>query len=128
MGGAARGQAGQMNLTQTAFGHPFIRWNDFLLEADVYKLDGQPMYVHIICPRCHNALKIDEDHKAIFYERHRAPKFAPFLAEQGIMDHGGSLSIEPFECTWELGPDRQHFGIGLCRWRVAIDNNIAKDV
>lgn len=128
MGGSVRGQAGQMNLTQTALGHPFIRWRDFLLVADVYKIAGQPMYVHIICPRCLNALKIGEDHKAISYEPDRPPKIAPFLANAAVVNYDGSLSVEAFECTWELGPERRNFGTGLCRWRVAIDDNIAKDI
>ena len=40
------------------------------------------------------------------------------------------LSVEPFECTWEMGErqgERIHFGLSLCRWRVGIQNNVAKD-
>ncbi len=128
MGGAARGRAGQMNLTETALGHPYVRYKDQLLELDVYKIAGAPMYIHIICPRCHNASKIQEDNKAFSYEPTRIPKILPFLLSVGVgAPHGGSLSVEKFECSWELGPERQEFGVGLCRWRVGIDNNVAKD-
>jgi len=106
-----------IRMTKQAKGHPKIRYKDFLLEADVYDLAGEPLWVHLICPRCHHALKISADKKSIDYDRAVTPEL------------GGRLSVEPFMCTWELPEGRrQEFGIGLCRWRVAIDNNVAKDV
>lgn len=107
-----------MRLTKTAKGHPQIRYRDMLIEADVYAFDGEPVKVHLICPRCRNALSISSDKKSLEYD-----------PRQNV-EIGGRLDVETFECTWELpeANDRKmEFGLGLCRWRVAIDNNIARD-
>jgi hypothetical protein len=111
-----RGMAQEMRLTQTAMGHPLIRYGDHIIEADVYKIADEPMMVHLICPRCRNAIRITEDRKEIDYD-----------PNAGDPRQGGRLSIEPFECTWELSAERQNFGVGLCRWRVGIQDNVAKD-
>jgi hypothetical protein len=112
------GLAGGMNLTATALGHPTIRYGEFILTADVYAPPGAPKYLHLICPRCRNALRITEDRKAMEYDPTRDT------------DRGGRLDVEAFQCTWEL-PEANgrkiEFGMGLCRWTVAIDRNIARD-
>lgn len=111
-GDPKHGMSSTMNLTKTALGRPFVRYKDRISEADVYEMQGQLM-VHMFCPRCGNTLRITSDRKRIDYDR-----------------EANLLSVEPFECTWELDTDsrRMEFGLGLCRWRVAIDRNIAKDV
>lgn len=101
------------DLTSNALGHPKIRYRDLVIEADVYAMPGAPMHVHIICPRCRNALRIPADRKRIEYD-----------PAAGAPTDGGRLSIETFECTWEAGAER---GSGLCRWRVAVDDNVARD-
>lgn len=116
MGTGLLGQQASVNLTKTALGHPKIRYRDVVIEADVYALPGEPMHVHILCPKCRNALRIPADRKRIEYD----PKGGP-------PQDGGRISIETFECTWEVSADRQQFGVGLCRWRVAVENNIARD-
>lgn len=114
------GIASTVNLTKTAKGHPKIRYKDFLITADVYELAGEPMKIHLICPRCRHALWIRADRKHIDYD------------VTADVDNGGRLSVEPFMCTWELdaepGARRMEFGLSLCKWRVAIDNNVARDV
>ncbi len=100
------------DVTKTAIGHPLIRWKDFVLEADVYKV-GENLAVNIFCPRCRNSLWIKSENKQMEYD--------PVT---------NTLSVEPFMCTWEiqeeiLGNSRQ-FGMSLCRWNVGIDKNIAK--
>lgn len=127
-----RGVASTMRLDRTALGHPKIAYKDFLLEADVYALPDAPMYVHIICPLCRNALRITQDNKAIDYDPKRVPKIVTHLRNCGIEDMphwGGTLSVERFECTWESDPEiRRQFGLARCNWRVEIENNIARDV
>jgi hypothetical protein len=106
------GKSATINITQNSIGRTPVRYKDFLLECDVYKV-GDELMVHLYCPRCRNALRVSSDRKSIDY------------------DHVENvLSIEPFECTWELGDregERMGFGIGLCRWRVGISKGVAKD-
>jgi hypothetical protein len=104
------GRMSSMRLTQIALGHPLIRYKDRVIEADVYEIHGRLM-VHLICPRCLNALKITDDRKKMEYS----------VTENRI-------SIEAFGCTWEMNDDRRmEFGVGLCRWRVGVTNNVARD-
>ena len=79
------------------------------IECDVYQRDDG-LAVHTICPRCLGAQWIDGRRKAI--------EFDPELA---------SLHIEPFECTWELGPERREFGLSLCRCRIAYSGHEIRD-
>lgn len=131
-GTGLRGAASTMRLDRTALGHPKIVYKDFLLEADIYALPDAPMYAHIICPLCRNALRITQDNKTFTYDPKVAPKIAAMLRNCGVQDGpywGGSLSVERFECTWESEPERRRdFGLAVCNWRVEIDNNIARDV
>ena len=114
-----------------------VVYKDAFMTVDVYLLDGQAPEVHLICPRCHKASRIAGDRKAIDFEPARAnPAWSdiaatgdPVLAETGRM---GRLSIEPFECAWEIGGDQHvaggvHTGVSLCRLQLAIDNSRARD-
>lgn len=105
-----------VSLSQSAIAHPIVRYKEFVLELDVYKTPDEPMYVHLICPRCHNMLTISAKRKRM-------------ELRDGGERKGGIISIEPFECTWEMEPNgrRVGFGLGLCRLKLAIDENIAKD-
>lgn len=97
-----------------------VTYKDFVLTVDVYRHPGEPAQVHLICPRCRHQLRVTADRKAIDFE------------PTDNVAAGGRLSIEPFECTWEMGNDEHHqgalfAGTTLCRWKVGITNNIAKD-
>jgi len=103
-----------------------VRYKDKLLEVDVYAFPGVPMKLVLLCPRCGNALNIESDKKQMQLE-----KIAP--QRVGEFTNMAKLSVEPFECTWELPDAGVHVpglvsaGTSLCRWRVGISNNIAKD-
>lgn len=110
---AGTGQVGKsatIGLNKSAVAKPLIRYKDFVIEADLYNMDGEFM-VHLYCPKCRNALSIKGSQKKIDYST------------------SDGLSVEPFMCTWELDPEgrRMEFGLGLCRWKVGISNNIARD-
>ena len=109
------GLAVDLDLTKTALGKPMVRYKDRIMQAEVYPSpDKKGLMVHIHCPRCTHVNVIRTERKHIEYD-----------------PETNDLSIEPYECTWELGDrdnERIAFGIGLCRLRIAIDHNIAKDV
>jgi hypothetical protein len=95
-----------------------VRYKDFLLEVDVYELPNTPTKVVLLCPKCRNALQITADRKRIDFDKSELTQF------------GGRLNIEKFQCAWESAETegrRVQFGLGLCGWKVAIENNIAKD-
>jgi hypothetical protein len=110
------GHESKLDFTKSALGHPLIRWRDKVIEADVY-LDGEELVVHIICPKCStpdvpHGLHIRASQKGVEYDAKT-----------------NTLSVEPFTCSWELPEGRrQEFGIGMCKWRVAIDKNFAREV
>lgn len=103
------GYSSTVGLNKTAIGNPQIRYKDFVLTVDVYKMDNQ-MMIHLYCPRCRNALRITSERKQIDFSN-------------------GKLSVEPFKCTWELESEgrRMEFGLGLCSWQVGIHENVARD-
>lgn len=107
------------------------RSGDFVLTVDVYAIPGEPLQIHFICPRCHKQGRITEEAKAI--------SWSP--TEQRVLElpdgqrtrTGGLLSVEAFECTWELGneahtPGIRAGGLTLCRQRMVIDHNVARDI
>lgn len=113
-----------------------VLYKDMYLTADVYAIPGQPITVHLICPRCHKPLQITGDRKHIDFDprgrRVTAEAMASGKPEIAALAESGELSIEPFECTWELGDETHQPGIvqsgtSLCRLRIAIDRNRAKD-
>ena len=132
-GAPLRGMAPSYRLTQTAIGHPMIFWRDLVLEADVYALHGQPLQLHLICPQCRNALIIRQGNKVISYDPKAAVPAPPGWTHADVRQAlpnglGGLLSVELFACTWEIdGGLRRSFGLARCGWRVAIDNNVARD-
>ena len=127
------GKSSTMRLDKAALGHPLIRYRDRVIEADVYPfLDGdndpaadrQRLEVILICPCCENQLRVTSDRKAIEW----APGL-PEIDDAGQVIVRGVISIEPFQCTWEKDGKAAVTGHGenLCRWRVGIDKNIARD-
>ena len=107
------GLSSDMNLTNSAFAKPQIRYKgkagDFVLSCELYKI-GDELSLHLICPRCRHALMIKSSSKQMEYDKERG------------------LSVEPFQCTWELPEDqRVQFGIGLCKWTAVIENDRARD-
>lgn len=113
-----------------------------VLCADVYALPGEPIKVHLICPRCHHTLTIDQGKKAIDW---RPADGHPHAAEvraalepdaQWIAANLGVISIATFQCTWELADemqdkgkdDRVIAGGSLCRYRCVIERNVLREV
>lgn len=123
-GDMATGVTSSMNL-DTKVAEVQIRYKDTLIFGDVYKYEGVPLRLVIMCPRCHNALTITEDKKELDYDLAAAPQI------------GGRISVEPFTCPFEAPDAGAHnpragsvgiiTGTKMCNWRVAIDNNVAKD-
>jgi hypothetical protein len=99
-----------------------VAYKDLVLTVDIYEMAGEPLKVHLICPRCHHQLQVTSDRKKIEYD-----------PRAGDPKKGGRLSIEPFECTWELPTAGKHVpgllagGMSLCKLKLAIDHNVAKD-
>lgn len=85
------------------------------MECEVYPDLGEGSMVNLLCPRCQNSLRISGKNKRIDFD-----------------PRTGRLSVEPFTCTWEMDwgntNRRMEFGISLCNTKLAIDNNVARDV
>lgn len=141
------------DFTNSTLCKPVVLWRDRLLTLDVYALPGQPMYVILYCPLCqmrdpdnkrNMSLRIMEDNKKIDLDVNRIPKFPGISTEELVAQLGlkskdelkGTISIEPFGCTWEESADQNKGGsmiaggliTSCCNWRVVIENNIARDV
>ena len=135
-GSGLRGATSGVDLTASAEGYPLVydRIMQRLLTIDVYKIDGQPMWLHLYCPRCENAIKITEETKEIHYEPQRAPKelleffSLEYLCQQlypgkrpQVAMLGGTLSVSPFRCI--------HPADGaVCGWHASIERNIARAI
>jgi hypothetical protein len=130
-----------------------VVFGDMLLTVDLYALPGEPVRAHLICPRCHKQLQIQGDRKHIEFDPRvmnpmrtqvleaargralRAPSIEAArheLAELVAIADFGRLSVEAFECPWEMGdaphvPGQVHTGASLCRQRLVIDNNRARE-
>lgn len=114
-----------------------VVYKGMFMTVDVYAVPGQPLMAHLYCPRCHKHATVKGEHKAIDYEPASPNPMCAQIRASG--DPGlaqiadlGRLSIEAFECPWELGDDQHvsggmHTGMSLCRMRLAIDNNRAQD-
>src|SRR5262245_41872297 len=110
-----------------------VVYGDMFLTVDVYAVPGEPMKVHLYCPRCHKHSTIPGERKVIDFDPYAAnPQRANIVAsgrpELVTLAERGRLSGETFECPWEIGSDRHvvgglHTGVSLCRLRVTIDNN-----
>lgn len=117
-----------------------VVYGDLLMTLDVYALPGEPMRVQIICPRCHKHSTIRGDAKKIEYEptalnpqAKRVHVLAESVAELAAISVFGRLSVEPFECAWEIGDDKHvpgalRTGASLCRLKLVIDDNRAREV
>lgn len=110
-----------------------VVYRDMFLTVDVYAIPGEPIKIHVICPRCHKASQICGTNKKIEFEPSSLNPMMPRILETQdrelvrVGSHG-RLSVETFECTWELGGDKHvagavHTGASLCRMRAAIENN-----
>jgi len=132
---------GMMSTTHLTAGkhEVVVVFGDLFMTLDVYALPGEPVRVHLICPRCHKASSISGDRKAIDFEPRAASPIAKRLVATRAPELAGStlgkISIEPFECAWEIGADQHassparsvHTGASMCRLRLAIDDNVAKE-
>lgn len=103
-----------------------VRWKDMLLEVDVYKFEGAPLKLVLMCPQCGNTLNIESDKKQMALEKHAPQQVGEFM-------NYGKLDVEPFQCTWEKRDAGPHVpglvsgGLSLCKWKVGISNNVARD-
>lgn len=132
------GHQSSVRLDKAALGHPFIRYRDRVIEADVYPfLDGenddgdqQRLEVLLVCPLCEHELRVTSDRKAIDWSP-SAPEIDP-ATQQAVVR--GVISIQRFQCTWEKDIHRDakaqvhSHGDNVCRWRVEVDKGIARDV
>lgn len=107
------------------------RHGEFDLTVDVYAIPGQPIELHLICPKCRHASRITGERKKIEFDpRDQRPVT---LMSGRKLPSGGRLDVEPFECSWEMPEAGAHTpgiragGMTLCRMRLAIDGSVAKD-
>jgi hypothetical protein len=118
-----------------------VIYKDHLMTCDVYALPGEPLKVSFIGPRCRPHCTIPGDRKAIDWDPGAPNPQAPNIGASGrlppeVARHAslGRISIEAIECPWELEDAGDHkanvlfSGMTLCRLRIAIDNNLAKDI
>lgn len=113
------------------------RFGEFDMTVDVYQLPGEPIELVLICPKCHGGgrgagSRITSERKKIEFDRDHGRPYT-FVDGSRIAYNGGALSVEPFECSFEMNSSEKHVigqragGVNLCRMRMAIDNSIAKD-
>lgn len=115
---------------------------EHVLTVDVYAIPGEPTKVHLTCPRCHHQLTIDGNRKAIDWNP-TAPSPLPISTLREIPREllrnavYGVISVETFQCTWELedrmqDAGKQDLGViangSLCRYRAVIDRNTIREV
>lgn len=113
----------------------FYRSRDLWMTVDVYKVPGEPVNLHFLCPKCENALSIPGHKKDIDFDGSAVnPLLTTILASpppdwdladvQWLRAVGarGEVSCERFQCTWELPGTHE-----LCRWKAVFDKNICKD-
>lgn len=114
-----------------------VVYGDTFLTVDVYLVPGAPPEIHLICPRCHKASRISGAHKAIAFD----PGATNPMWLEAVKAHHkdlaaiagtGRLSVEAFQCTWEIAGDKHvagavHTGASLCRKTLVIDDNRARD-
>jgi hypothetical protein len=114
-----------------------VVYKGMFLTVDVYQVPGEPLKVHLYCPRCHKHATVPGDRKAIDFEPAAPNPERTEIRASGqseLMDLAdfGRLSIDTFECPWEIG-DETHVqgavsvGASLCRLRIAIDRNRVRD-
>lgn len=114
-----------------------VVYRGMFLTVDVYAVPGAPLTVHLLCPRCRKHATVRGEHKRIEFEPAAANPMRTEILAAGDpalaqLAERGRISIEAFECPWEIGADKHvqggvHTGVSLCRLRIAIDQNRAKD-
>jgi hypothetical protein len=136
-GDDAEGFATTYNMSKSAFAHPYVFYKDLVLRFDAYRSEGEPLRIHLMCPRCGNYSWLRSDQKQIDHDMSRPPpetlmqRLAPAERRQAFI--GGELSVEKFTCSWELRSAGKHVpglvggGLSLCKLTLAIDHNVAKD-
>ncbi len=112
-----------------------VVFGDLFLTVDAYAVPGAPVVLHIICPRCRKHSTISGARKRIEFEPtaenpQRSAVVGAGSKELAELAKFGRLSVEKFECAWEIGGDKHvatamHTGARLCRMKLAIDNNRA---
>lgn len=115
-----------------------VVYKGMFMTLDVYALPGEPMKVHLYCPRCHKHSTVPGDRKAIDFDPYAPNPVRTEVASTGQREleavaERGRISIETFECPWEISDAPHvagglHTGANLCRLRLAIDNNRAREV
>lgn len=123
----AVGASSGANLSKSKDCTVVVRYHDVLLEVDVYAFPDSPLRLNLFCPKCGNSLTVESDKKQLSFEKHAPQKMGDFM-------NCGKLNVEPFMCTWERPDAGAHRpglvaapGETLCKWKVGITNNIAKD-
>lgn len=116
---------------------------DGIATVDIYAIPGEPVKVHMICPRCKHQLQLDQARKQMDWQPAAPNPHAAEIrtcleaADRWIAGNLGVLTVEEFQCTWELGDDMQDKGKdtrviaasgALCRFRGVIDRNVLKEV
>lgn len=102
------------------------------MTVDVYAIPGQPMELHLICPKCHHKSRVTAERKKIEFDENDVRPFS-LLSGETYPTNGGRLDVATFECGWEMPDAGKHTpgiksgGITLCRMRLTIDHNQAKD-
>lgn len=113
-----------------------VVFGDMFMTLDVYALPGEPTTVHLYCPRCHKHSRVTSDRKEIVFDPMSMNPQARKIRASGNTELApldmGRLSIEAFECPWEMGDDQHvqggvHTGVSLCRMRLVIDDNVARE-
>lgn len=87
------------------------KWGNYVCTVDLY-LVGDTATIVMICPRCHHSIQVPSTRKNISWD-----------PEKGLF-------VETSECPWEIEQrdgERIDFGLGLCRFRFAIDGVDIKD-
>jgi len=114
-----------------------VVYKDTFLTVDVYLVAGAVPEVWVICPGCHKACRIPSGTKAVDFDPGAPNPVRAQIVRSGVreliaMAARGRLSVEPFQCTWETGGEAHvaggvHTGASLCRQKLVIDDNRAKD-
>lgn len=108
-----------------------IRYKDQVIEADVYRLAGAPIKVVFRCPRCGSDSTINGDQKAVEFTDHEPRRV--FTDAGDVFMSAGELSVEPFQCPWEMPDAGAHVpglvsgGVSLCKLTLGIEKGVARD-
>lgn len=110
--------------------------------VDVYAIPNEPVKLHLICPKCKHTLTVDGNRKAIDWRPTEPSPHARALREvlpaeaRYLADNLGVMSVEEFQCTWELEDQKQDnqkevgiiSGRQLCKFRGVIERNILREI